>query len=303
LEKLERDKFLGVILGSAVGDALGAPVEFMVAEKIKHKYGRVTEMLGGGRFNLKSGETTDDTAMMLCIAESLIANGGYQPADIVDRFIAWYKTGPKDIGNVTREALKTLEQQKLPKIPANPCNFPSNGSIMRTAPLSLIYCKDETKLISISGEVSSITHNHPNAVLSCITLNLTIVRLLLGYNPAASFHFAAQGIKVINEKFYRSYLTGLYNPNPEKGWAVNTLLIALHCLLLTKSFEDAVIKAVNLGGDADTNAAVTGALAGACYGAKAIPERWLNELRPRCAKDLIFIGQSLYQQGAACVQN
>ncbi|MDQ3023642.1 MAG: ADP-ribosylglycohydrolase family protein, partial [bacterium] len=103
------DQFRGCLLGLACGDALGAPLEFLSAAEVAAKHGTVTEMLGGGWLNLRPGQVTDDTQMTLCVAESYIENGGFAPQDIADRFVEWYRTGPVDIGNLTRTACENLQ--------------------------------------------------------------------------------------------------------------------------------------------------------------------------------------------------
>jgi ADP-ribosyl-[dinitrogen reductase] hydrolase len=298
-KKKMEDRAAGVLLGSAVGDALGGPVEFMTAGQIKRKYGVFKEMTGGvvgnGHHVLKPGEFTDDTDMALCIAESLVEMRGYVPEDIARRFVEWYKTDPKDIGNTTRLALRRLSQGASFRDSGLPEGM-ANGSLMRCAPLSLMYPRNEDSLIDVSMEVSAMTHAHPEAKMSCVLVNLMIAKMLLGADRNRAYNSALEKVRQMGREFVRVYLTSGYQPDPAKGLAVNTLLLSLDCFMKSNSFEEAVIGAVNLGGDADTTGAVTGALAGAYFGAANIPERWYSKLNPKPAEHFIGLAKTLYKR-------
>lgn len=293
IEKQMRERFIGTILGAAVGDALGAPVEFMTAREIARQHGTLKEMVGGGKHSLECGEYTDDTSMMLCIAESLIAKKYYCPDDIAKRFVIWYRSNPKDIGHTTREALNRLDNGML-FFASGVQGKPTNGSIMRCAPLSLAYLFRENVLIDVSMEVSAITHTHIEARLSCAFINLMIAKLLLGANQKESYNCAVDKIREINCDFVKKYIDSSYNPDPGEGLAVNTLLLATSSFLGARSFEEAVVRAVNLGGDADTTGTVTGALAGAYFGRSNIPTRWFSKLNPKPANHFVRLGERLF---------
>lgn len=296
----EQERFIGTLLGAAVGDALGAPVEFMTAKEIASRYVAVRDMMGGGSYNWKCGEYTDDTAMMLCIAESLAAKGGYYPNDIAKRFVAWLKSKPKNIGGTTREALIRL-CEGVPCYKSGVKERPTNGSVMRCAPLSLAYFhnEDEDALIKASREVSAITHSHPEAELSCVFINVMIARLLLGDKKKDAYSHAVEQTRKLDHGFVKKYIGSTYQPEPRNGLAVNTLLIATASFMEARSFEEAVVKAVNLGGDADTNGTVTGALAGAYFGRPGIPRRWASRLNPKSATHFAELGKTLFNNGAA----
>lgn len=294
VEKAMRERFIGVPLGAAVGDALGAPVEFMAARDIAQNYGTVREMKGGGAYDWKCGEYTDDASLTLCLAESLVEKNGYDPGDIARRFVAWYKTDPKDIGKTTREALGRLARGAS-FLESGVKEKPTNGSIMRCAPLSMIFCHDEDSLIEASRETSAITHSHIEAELSCIFINIMIARLLMGSSKAEAYAYAAQRTRMIDPDFVKQYIGSSYYPDPERGLAVNTLLLATGSFLAARSFEETVVRAVNLGGDADTTGAVAGALAGAYYGRSAIPRRWSAKLNPKPAKYFVKLAEALFE--------
>ncbi len=293
-ERTMREKFIGTILGVAVGDALGAPVEFWPAGEIARAHGTLNEMKGGGHFNWRPGEYTDDTSMMLCIAESLVEKERYAPGDIAQRFLAWYKTNPRDIGSTTRRALARLDGG-ISFIESGIVEGKANGSVMRCAPLSLIYYRDEEALIDASIEISDITHSHAEAELSCVFINVMIARLLTGASKKDAYIHAIEIVRGINCDFTQKYLGSSYDPEPKKGLAVNTLLLATGSFLAAGSFEETVVRAVNLGGDADTTGAVAGALAGAYFGRPGIPRRWSTKLNPRPAKHFVKLGEALFR--------
>lgn len=273
-----RERSIGTLLGAAVGDALGAPVEFSTAQEIASRYGTVREMLGGGLYNWKPGEYTDDTSMMLCVAESLAEKKKCRPEDIIKKFSDWHKSNPKDVGDASSAKDK-----------------PKNGSIIACAPLSLMYYRDEEALIKASIGVSVITHRHTEAKLSCVLVNLLIAGLLNGFSRRDAYLYAVKRTREINSNFVKKYIDEPYVPDPEERLAADTLLIATKSFLASRSFEDAVVGAVNLGGDADTNGAVAGALAGAYFGRPAIPRRWTTRLNPLPAKHFVNLGETLFK--------
>lgn len=279
------DRFQGCLVGLAAGDALGGPVEGCTPGEIAARYGRLTEMVGGGWLGLRPGETTDDTAMMLCIARSIVETGRFDPDDVVQHFLGWFRSNPKDIGNITRRALAELERGT----PWKRSGFVAhralggmsagNGSIMRCAPIALLHRDNEHLLIRDSIYSSIITHFDQKASWAAAALNLTIARLLSGSKDALLEAIAPK----IQDGAVRQALMQAPDLDevPTSGYVLDTLQAALWSFLRTDSFEDAVATAVNLGGDADTTGAVCGALAGACYGLSAIPGRWLAVLESR----------------------
>ena len=294
-ERMMRDKFIGTLMGGAVGDALGAPVEFMTAQQIVDQYGPKREMMAGGAYGWRRGECTDDTSLSRCVAESLVECKGYNPEDMAQRFLKWSKTKEaKDIGNTTREALTRLKNGV--KFSASGIlKNPTNGSVMRGAPLSLMYVHQENALINVSMEVSAITHAHPEAKLSCVFINLMIAKMLLGFDRKAAYDYAAKKVREINRDFIKQYIGSSYKPEPSKGLAVNTLLLATSSFMKAQSFEETVTKAVNMGGDADTTGAVAGALAGAYFGSTGIPQRWSSVLKPKPAEHFMTLGEQLFK--------
>ena len=180
------DRFQGCLVGLAVGDALGGPVEGCTVNEIAARYGRLIEMVGGGWLGLRPGETTDDTAMMLCIARSIVHQGRFDPDDVAQHFLGWFRSRPKDIGNTTRRALVELERGapwKRAGLQAHRAlggMSAGNGSIMRCAPVALLHYCHEHLLIRDSVYSSIITHFDQKASWGAVAVNLAIARLLDG---------------------------------------------------------------------------------------------------------------------------
>ena len=285
------DRYRGSILGLAVGDALGAPVEF----KHPGSFEPVTDMSPGGAFGLRPGQWTDDTSLALCLAESLVETNGFDLIDQLERYVRWYRDGHLsstgecfDIGNTTKMALNDYEETKEPYSgPTGPATA-GNGSIMRLAPVPLAYAKDFGVAVERSGESSKTTHGALEAVDSCRYLGGLIAASATGVDKT----------EFLSKRY--SQKPGYWTENPlcekvdaiangsfkEKsppeikgsGYVIDCLEAALWAFYKTESFGDGCLLAVNLGDDADTTGAVYGQLAGAYYGASGIPVEWLRTL-------------------------
>jgi len=288
MESLSQDRlknrYRGCLLGLAVGDALGAPLEFLEREEIEQRFGLLRDMVGGGWLDTEPGEWTDDTQMALALARSIVRVGEIDPADIAVLFVEWFNTMPKDVGNTTARSLRHLADgvpwseagvQTLQELGGS---APSNGSLMRSAPIAMMNCGDEEALIRHSIDVSRITHADPLACWSCVALNLGISALLCDSGDAIR---AAAGVP--QEDVMRAVMRSSVDRGDVRsgGFVLETLQSAFWAFRHHDGFEDVVVAAVNLGGDADTVGAVAGALAGARYGATAIPDRWLSVLQQR----------------------
>ena len=275
-----RDKAKGAMYGVAVGDALGAPLEFMSALEIKDKYGAepVKEMLGGGWLQVQPGETTDDTDMTLAVAEGLMAIPEEPPASAIvrevgDRFIAWYHTRPKDIGVTCKAVIEGAEQRK-PYMSTHKAWMDSseaydkssghksagNGALMRTAPVGIVCRRPRIPAITIA----EMTHWDNAACTLVADYSQAIANLVRG----ASYY------EIIDLQ-YKYNTAGHLNPT---GYSFDSMRCALEAMSNAKPFEKALVMAVNMGGDADTIGAITGGLAGAWFGFGRIPERWVNAL-------------------------
>src|SRR6185312_10542521 len=265
-----RDKYRGCMLGLAVGDALGAPLEFIDRAEIARRHGVVREMLGGGWLYTAPGEYTDDTQMTLAIARSVVALGRIDPVDIGVGFVEWMESMPKDIGNTTLQSLGYLASG----VPWNVAgartmaqkgdSAAGNGSIMRAAPIALVCRNDPEALVRQSIDISLITHADPRCCWSCVALNQAIVALLNGSDDVLA---AASDIPQAEVRERLATVATLQRDEVQSGgYVLHTLGAAFWSLLQHDRFEDVVVEAVNLGGDADSTGAVAGALGGARYG-------------------------------------
>ena len=277
------DRFRGVLLGLAVGDALGGPLEFQPA-RTPDRY--LTEMVGGGWQKLAPGEWTDDTQQVLCIVESFLIKRVFDPDDIARRFVVWMQSSPKDIGLHTRRVLDAIqrgdswEDASRDTQALAPDNAP-NGSLMRCAPLALFFCRHPDYVASLSPVLSRITHAHPDCEWACVFLNVAIVGLLNGMSRSEAVERAYDACDGASQAL-KDRIGSAMQPTCEvapTGYVLDTLEVAVWAFLHTQTFEDAVITAVNRGADADTVGAVVGALAGARYGLTNIPSRWLLSLK------------------------
>jgi ADP-ribosyl-[dinitrogen reductase] hydrolase len=263
-----KDRFLGCLLGLAVGDALGAPVEF----KVRGSFPPVEEMQAGGPFNLKKGQWTDDTSLALCLGTSLVEKKGFDPYDQVERYVKWFREGYMsctgncfDIGNTTKAALLRYEENK--DIYAGAETDPAtNGSLMRLAPIPLFYLNNFEETIKYAGLSSKVTHAPLNCIKACEDLARYIHRALLGKSKEEIFSDSPIDFKKSYEE-----VSG-------KGDALLCLEGAMWCFYHSESFGEGAKMAVNLGDDTDTTAAVFGQVAGAFYGVNSIPAPWLNDL-------------------------
>lgn len=294
------ERFTGTLVGLAVGDALGGPVEEIPGSPTS-TLRPVTEMIGGGYLKLLPGQITDDTEMTLCIARSLAERKKFDPSDIATRFMEWFYDSSIGTGKTTRKAMERLKAG-IPWNEAgrNPTGntMTGNGSVMRCAPVSLFDYASSERTAKHSAEQSIITHPHPDCVDSAVFVNILLYHLLHGEEKEKAFQESLPWIR------HHPDLMQQYSRIPDltqlrtTGKVQDTVETAIHSFLTTPTFEEAVVRAANLGGDADTIAAITGAMAGAYYGEKAIPARWKDKLVDRHGKELytelVNLGKELY---------
>jgi ADP-ribosyl-[dinitrogen reductase] hydrolase len=285
---MDRDRERGVLLGLACGDALGRPVEFDSAAAIEAEHGRLDEMVGHGTWNQPAGTITDDTEQALCIARSVAEQGAFDPADIADRFVAWYDTGPFDIGRMTARSLRALKRgaawdeagQQVWEDSSEGANA-GNGSVMRCPPLAIPYGNNREQLVAVSQQSSQITHADPRCTYGSAVLNLTITGLLDDAETPLQDALDYVGTDAPEELVaaLRPIVRGDSPATLEtSGYVVHSLQTALHDGLAAESAEEVIVTAVNRGGDADTIGAIAGAVAGARFGASSLPERWVNAI-------------------------
>lgn len=286
-----RDRYRGALLGLAAGDALGTTVEF----KAPGAFEPLTEIVGGGVFNVPPGAWTDDTSMALCLAESLIECSGFNPLDQLERYLDWYRNGHLsstgrcfDIGNTVRAALHRFEQTREPYCGPTDPHTAGNGSLMRLAPVPLFFAADPEAAIRYAAASSRTTHAAAAAVDSCRYFAALLIGALSGVDKSTLLDPERSPILGIweNEPLHPEVAdvaggTFLRRQPPEirgAGYVVRTLEAALWAFARNDSFAAGALAAVNLGDDADTVGAVYGQLAGAHYGEQGISESWRKRL-------------------------
>ncbi len=255
-------------------------------------------MVGGGPFNLKPGEWTDDTSLALCLAESLIEKRTFDPVDQLERYSRWFMEGHLsstgtcfDIGTTTRKALQRFMLSREPFPGLVDGRSASNGSLMRLAPVPMFYAADPARGIETSGKSSLTTHGLPVVVDTCRYFGGLILGALSGvpkevllserYAPVSGYWQDHLLSDETDRVAAGSYLQK--NPPEIRGgsYVVESLEAALWAFSRSSTFEEGCLMAVNLGDDADTTGAVYGQLAGAYYGVEEIPAQWLECLARR----------------------
>lgn len=282
---------IACLLGLACGDALGTTLEFTERGSQEHH----TDIIGGGVFKLKAGEWTDDTSMALCISKSL-QEDGFSLKGQMDNYVKWMRHGYLssngrcfDIGVTTSNAIKQYLHLKNPKAGSKEIHHSGNGSIMRLAPIPIYFYQNINKTIQYSAESSLTTHGSPECIESCMLLGAILNLFINNINNESKkeliFNSNLENIlnlkepKVIQLLNGDSWLKLKYEELPNTGYVIDTLISALWCLYYSKDFEEALILAVNLCGDADTIGAVCGQLAGAYYGYDQIPNHWVSIIK------------------------
>ena len=291
LGPVDPDRARGALIGLAVGDALGTTLEFQAPGTFEE----IDDMVGGGPFGLEPGQWTDDTSMALCLAESLVESGGFDPRDQMERYVRWWREGHWsstgrcfDIGNATRAALARFERTGEPYAGSTDPNTAGNGSLMRLAPVAIAYAHDPAEAVRLAGDSSRTTHGAREAIDACRYFASLLVGAMRGVPKE----------ELLSPRY--AVVPGLWDDEPltatieevasgsfkEKeppeivgtGHVTRTLEAALWAFHRTDDFRTGALKVVNLGNDADTTGAVYGQIAGAAYGESAIPTTWRERL-------------------------
>lgn len=293
-----RARFRGCLTGLAVGDALGTTVEFQPPGS----FAPITDMTGGGPFNLQPGQWTDDTAMALCLATSLVERGGFDPYDQMRRYVRWYREGYLsatgqcfDIGNTVRAALERFEHSGEPMAGSVDPHTAGNGGLMRLAPVAMAWALQAPETSHFAAEATRTTHAAEEA-LDASRLFATQLRhalngedkhiILVGHRARISAPAIVEIAKGDVAGWDPATIAGT-------GYVVDSLRAALWCFATTEDFASAVLKAANLGDDADTTAAICGQLAGAYYGVQGIPQDWREKIA--MADTINALSDQLYQ--------
>ena len=299
-----------LIIGHAVGDALGVPVEFANRERLKAE--PVIGMRGYGTHKVPAGTWSDDTSMTLCLLESLTRLKKVDYQDIMNNFLKWMEEGEFtatgitfDVGITTRHALLRSRPDpisaKMGKKGIDPllCGEDSeysngNGSLMRIAPMALYLNGNLTEdTLQLVHNVSKLTHAHVRSQMACgiyvfiateLLTDKSLNAIRTGIQKAYQFYQGQDDFKTEINTYSRIWNVEQFAKVPEydiksSGYVVDTLEAAIWCLFNTDNYCECVLKAVNLGGDTDTVGAITGGLAGLLYGENNIPPAWRKELR------------------------
>jgi ADP-ribosyl-[dinitrogen reductase] hydrolase len=286
-----RNRIRGALIGLAVGDALGTTLEF----KRPGAFQPIQDIVGGGPFGLAPGQWTDDTSMALCLAESLIECRGFDPHDQVTRYVKWWREGRLsstgtcfDIGNTVSAALRHFERTGEPFSGSDDPRSAGNGSIMRLAPVPMLYWRDIEQAMTLSGESSRTTHQAQECIDACRFMGAALAFLIAGAPLEDALSTARElmaetctdrplspAVASIARGDYRTMEPPAIQGT---GYVIESLRAALWALERADSFESAVLAAVNLGDDADTTGAVCGQFAGALYGYDRIPARWRQRI-------------------------
>jgi len=283
-----RDRFRGCLLGLAVGDALGMPVE-------SHRRGSfepVVDVVGGGPFRRPAGHWTDDTAMAICLATSLLERDGFDARHQMERYCQWAQrdylgdTGTcYDMGGVVAESLVNFQRTGEPFAGSLEPDSAGNGCIMRLAPIPLFYFfSDPEAMERFAVDSSRTTHGTQECVDACRLLARIIRRALSGHEKD-EIAFDAADLFPRSERIGAIARGDYVRKSDEEirgsGYVVECLEAAMWCFTRATTFREALLMAVNLGDDADTTAAVCGQVAGAHFGASEIPATWLECLARR----------------------
>jgi ADP-ribosylglycohydrolase len=290
------EKIKAVVIGHAVADALGVPVEFASREELDGA--PVTEMEGYGTYPVPAGAWSDDTSMSLCTMSAL-ADDGLNYDLVMQNFVKWYDKGEFtptgvtfDVGNTCSIAIENYVNNQKPYTMCgmNGERDNGNGSLMRIHPVVLYLADKQMSVeekIQIVHTMSALTHAHDRSKIGCgiyafilweLLKNPTMYAVKDGLDKANAFYQGQTELFAYNRLFETGFIATPKKQIKSSGYIVDSLEAAVWCILTTNSYERAVLKAVNLGEDTDTVGAITGSLAGALYGYDAIPSSWKNAL-------------------------
>jgi ADP-ribosyl-[dinitrogen reductase] hydrolase len=274
-----RDRARAAFIGMAIGDALGATVEFMTASEIASKYGTFRDIVGGGWLRLKPGQVTDDTEMALCIARAIVKSQTWSLDTIAGNFAAWLKSRPVDCGDTCRKGIRAYMLHGQLESPHNEWDA-GNGAAMRLLPAALFSLPDEELLKKYVIEQAHITHNNPVSDAACLCLGKLLHMAICGAQKS-QLRRTVDGLVTRFPTFVFEPYRGLAT-----GYVVDTMQTVFHWFFRGRSFEECLVGTVNQGADADTTGAICGMLAGAYFGMDDIPKRWIRKMDTRVVAEI-----------------
>jgi ADP-ribosyl-[dinitrogen reductase] hydrolase len=269
------DRAIAAYLSLAIGDALGATVEFMTPREIALKHGVHDKLIGGGWLHLKPGQVTDDTTMSLALGASIVEQGKVDAAAAARAFDAWMRAKPVDIGNTVRRNLLQFRKTGVPEAPYSDHDA-GNGAAMRVLPVALATLgQDEAAVRNACRAQAHVTHHCALSDAACECLVLMVQDALQGASKNELLHKHAHPLAARHPEFKFRAVRQSHNPS---GYIADTMPAVFQSFFDTDDFRDCLIDVVNRGGDADTTGAIAGMLAGAMYGIEEIPDAWLKGL-------------------------
>jgi len=266
-----RQRALGAYLGLAVGDALGATVEFMSPEEIASTHGVHDRMVGGGWLRLAPGAVTDDTEMSLFLGASIVRERGFVLSSVASAFVQWLRGGPIDCGHTCRRGIRRFMLDGSLMAPPRDGDA-GNGAGMRNLPVVLATLGDDARFEAETLAQCRFTHNHPHSDAAALCLGRMTHSLLLGEGKAAALRWA-DALSTEHGVFDYAGYTG-----PATAYVAHTANTVLSQFARGSDFAGTLVATINRGDDADTTGALQGMLSGALYGVRAIPDAWLNRL-------------------------
>ena len=282
---LIRQRALGAYLGLALGDALGATVEFMTPSEIQQAYGLHRNIRGGGWLKLKAGQVTDDTTMALALGQAILATPEWDSRVVAEHFAGWLKAKPVDCGNACRRGIQRFLTTGQVSGPVG--EDAGNGAAMRNLPVALATLGDPKLMSEWTLAQAHITHNNGLSDAACLTLGHMVQGLLQGGGVKACRSEANR--LVAQHPVFR------FTPYPRRasGYIVDTMQTVLHYYFRNDSVQSCLIQTVNQGDDADTTGALIGMLAGATYGLHDLPAHWLKQLDPDIKRSIVSQTEAL----------
>ena len=289
------EKAKGAFVGLAIGDALGATVEFMTSGEIKSQYGVHKQIIGKGWLYLKAGQVTDDTEMSICIARAIQDSKCWDLHAVAQEFADWVTGRPVDVGSTCARGIRNFILHQTLEVPPSRWSA-GNGALMRMLPVALYTLGDEERLARYVVEQAHLTHNNPLSDAACIFFGRLVHDALMGAQIGELLSRTKDFVNEHPNFCFRPY------PGKSSAFVVETVQTVFHYLFSTDTFEQCLIGTVNQGGDADTTGALAGMLAGALYGVEGIPKRWVKRLAPDVYSQVDMFAQYLVDHSPALLK-
>jgi ADP-ribosyl-[dinitrogen reductase] hydrolase len=286
---------IGAYLGLAVGDALGATVEFMTPREIREHHREHRDIKGGGWLRLRRGQVTDDTEMSLALGHSILSAGRVNARAAAESFSDWMRSKPVDIGNTVRRGISNFRRTGQLQTPENAFDA-GNGACMRCLPVALATLGADLDVVDVANRRQAhITHNNPTSDAGTLCVIRMVQAALLG-GTRKDLKLLADALAAEDPVFGYDRRR-IENPG---GFVAETLRAVFQALFATEDLESALIDVVNRGGDADTTGAILGMIAGALYGPSALPARWARALDADVRQRCIVQAQELLRISPLC---